>query len=50
MASMIYANLDRIDDESGGQKIRESLIEYCKTDTLAMGMIWQELGNIAEIS
>jgi hypothetical protein len=50
MASMIYADLDRIDDESERQKIRESLLEYCKLDTLAMVMIWQELSDIAEIS
>ncbi|MDH3763526.1 MAG: hypothetical protein OEU50_21330 [Gammaproteobacteria bacterium] len=48
MASMIYADLDRVDDESERQKIRESLLEYCKLDTLAMVVIWRELGNIAE--
>ena len=48
MASMIYADLDRIDDESERQKIREALLDYCKLDTLAMVMIWQELSNIAE--
>ena len=45
MASMTYANLDQVDDESERQKIRESLIEYCKLDTLAMVLIWQKLGN-----
>ncbi|MCP4390379.1 MAG: DUF2779 domain-containing protein, partial [Gammaproteobacteria bacterium] len=50
MASMIYADLDRIDDESERQKIRESLLDYCKLDTLAMVMIWQELSDIAEMS
>ena len=50
MASMIYADLDRIDDENERQKIRKSLLEYCKLDTLAMVMIWQELSKIAEIS
>ncbi len=50
MASMIYADLDRVDDDSERQKIRASLLEYCKLDTLAMVMIWQELGKIAEIS
>ena len=49
MASMIYADLDRIDDESERQKIRKALLEYCKLDTLAMVMIWQELGKIAEM-
>ncbi len=50
MASMIYADLDGIDDESERQKIREGLGEYCKLDTLAMVMIWQALSRIAEIS
>lgn len=49
MASMIYADLDRIDDESERQKIRASLLEYCELDTLAMVMIWQELSDIAEL-
>lgn len=50
MASMIYADLDRIDDENVRQKIRDSLLDYCKLDTRAMVMIWRELGNIAETS
>ena len=50
LASMIYADLDRIDDESEKQKKREALLEYCKLDTRAMVMIWQELSKIAEIS
>ena len=50
MASMTYADPDRLDDESERQKIRESLLEYCKLDTLAMVMIWQKLSDIAEIS
>lgn len=48
MASMVYADLDRINDASERQKKREALLEYCKLDTLAMVMIWQELGKIAE--
>jgi hypothetical protein len=47
---MIYADLDRIDDESERRKIRQSLLEYCKLDTLAMVMIWRELSGIAEKS
>ena len=47
MASMIYDSLDRIDDANERRKIRESLLVYCKLDTLAMVMIWQELGRIA---
>ena len=50
MASMTYADLDRIDDASERQKIRASLLEYCKLDTLAMVMIWQELCRITEQS
>ena len=45
MGSMIYADLDRIDDASERQKIREALLEYCKLDTLAMMMTWQELSE-----
>ena len=48
MALMIYADLDRFDNEDERQKKRESLREYCRLDTLAMVMIWRELGNIAE--
>ena len=48
MASMIYADMDRIEDEGERQKIRQSLLEYCKLDTLAMVMIWRKLGKIAE--
>jgi nucleoside diphosphate kinase len=50
MASMIYADLDRIDDESERRKIRQSLLEYCKLDTLAMVMIWRQLSGIADKS
>ena len=50
MASMTYADLDKIDDASERQKIREALLEYCKLDTLAMVMIWRELGKIAGTS
>ena len=50
MASMIHADLDRIDDESERRKIREALLDYCKLGTLAMVMIWQELNKITEIS
>lgn len=50
LASMIYADLDRIDDESERQEKREALLEYCKMDTWAMVMIWQELSEIAEAS
>ena len=49
MASMIYADLHRIDDESERQKIRESLLDYCKLERLGMVMIWQALSDIAEV-
>ncbi len=49
MASMIYVDLNRTDDDSERQKIREALLEYCKLDTLAMVMTWQEPGKIAEM-
>ena len=45
---LVEYDLDRIDDESERQKIRESLLDYCKLDTLAMVMIWRELSNVAE--
>jgi hypothetical protein len=47
-ASMIYADLGRIDDEGERQRIREALLEYGKPDTPAMVMIWRECSNIAE--
>ena len=47
MASMIYADLDRIDDASERRKIRQALLAYCKLDTLAMVMIWRQLSEIA---
>ena len=50
MASITYADLDRIGDASERQKIRESLLEYCKLDTWAMVMISRELSKIAEMS
>ena len=48
MASMRYADLDRIDSEGERRKIRQALLDYCRLDTLAMVMIWQQLGSIAE--
>jgi len=44
MASAVYADLGQL-DEAERQKIRRALLEYCKLDTLAMVMIWQELGK-----
>ena len=50
MASMIHAGLERIEDASERQKIRQSLLDYCKPDTPAMVMIWRELSRITEVS
>ena len=50
MASMILADLGRIDDENERLKRREALPEYCRLDTLAMVMIWRALGDITEMS
>ena len=50
MASMIYAELDNVDDENERQKIREDLLAYCRLDTLAMVMIWRLLVDIARKS
>ena len=49
LASMQYATLDQIDDETERQRIRDSLLEYCKLDTWAMVMIWQKLRAAAGI-
>ena len=47
MASATYAELDRIDDEHERRQKREALLAYCKLDTLAMVMIWQELCRVS---
>ena len=46
MASLIYAGLDQVDDADERNRNRESLLAYCKLDTLAMVMIWQELHRV----
>ena len=43
MAMTSYARLDRIDDITEKKRFRDSLLAYCKIDTLAMVMIWQKL-------
>ena len=48
MASMIYADLERVDDDNERHKIRQALRAYCKLDTLAMVMIWRQLDELAE--
>ncbi|TNF89487.1 MAG: DUF2779 domain-containing protein [Gammaproteobacteria bacterium] len=49
MASAIYADLDQVNDIEEKRKIRNSLLAYCRLDTLAMVMIWRELGGIANL-
>lgn len=46
MASGTYANLVNVEDLAERQKIRESLLAYCKLDTLAMVKIWRKLDTI----
>lgn len=48
MAMVAYASLGQVEDEVERQHIRESLLAYCKLDTLAMVAIWRKLSNIAE--
>lgn len=50
MASMIYADLDRIDDENEKQNTRESSLDFCTLGKLAMVMSWQKPGDLAELS
>ena len=38
-----FANLSKIDDEALKQRYRDSLLEYCKLDTLAMVKILNKL-------
>ena len=38
-----FANLSKIDDEVLKQRYRDSLLEYCKLDTLAMVKILEKL-------
>jgi hypothetical protein len=49
MASMTYANLDQLDDDSERQKIRAVPLEYCRLDTWRMVMIWRELIRLAAL-
>jgi hypothetical protein len=42
-----YADLDKIEDTAEKQKVKESLLAYCKLDTLAMVKIWQRLNDVA---
>ena len=46
MAMGTYANLHKVKDPKEKQAIRESLLAYCKLDTLAMIKIWQRLKDV----
>jgi len=41
-----YATLHLVDDESRRELVRQSLLEYCKLDTLAMVKIWGKLKKL----
>lgn len=43
MAMDAYAAMNQSDDPDGIAKIRQSLLEYCKLDTLAMVKILERL-------
>ena len=47
MAMIAYASLGHAENDAERQNIRESLIAYCKLDTLAMVRIWRKLDAIA---
>jgi len=46
MAMGIYANLHKVENPKEKQAFRESLLAYCKLDTLAMVKIWQRLNDV----
>jgi hypothetical protein len=46
-ASETYASLGKLSDDER-EKIRKSLLEYCKLDTYAMVKIWQKLKEISK--
>jgi hypothetical protein len=48
MAMSVYAGLAQIDDAAERDQIRESLLAYCRLDTLAMVKIWQRLATLVE--
>jgi hypothetical protein len=48
MAISVYAGLAQIDDAAERDHTRESLLAYCRLDTLAMVKIWQRLATLVE--
>ena len=46
LAGAAYARLADIDDENEIRQIRESLLAYCRLDTLGMVMIWRKLADL----
>ena len=48
MAMSVYAGLAQIDSAEDRRKVRESLLAYCRLDTLAMVKIWQRLATLVE--
>jgi hypothetical protein len=50
MAMSVYAGLTQINDDAERNQIRESLLAYCRLDTLAMVKIWQRLATLVESS
>jgi hypothetical protein len=48
MAMSVYAGLAQIDDAAERDQIRESLLAYCRLDTLAMVKIWQRLASLVD--
>jgi len=50
MAMSVYAGLAQIEDDAERDHTRESLLAYCRLDTLAMVKIWQRLAGLIESS
>ena len=48
IALSVYAWLTQIDSAEERRQTRESLLAYCRLDTLAMVKIWQQLAALAE--
>ena len=46
LAGAAYARLAETDDENEIREIRESLLAYCRLDTLGMVMIWRKLADL----
>jgi hypothetical protein len=46
MAMNIYASLDGVEDPGERERIRASLLAYCRLDTLAMVKIWRRLNEV----